>query len=185
MIKTELEKMLAGELYTATDPELRRMSNRAKQLFSLYNQTDHTAEEAKNKILRKLLGKMGNHILINAPFYCDYGCHIAVGNNLFINYNCTILDCARVVIGNDVMLGPNVQIYTAYHPLNPAERIKGPELAAPIHIGDKVWLGGGVIVCSGVHIGDNTTIGAGSVVTKDIPPDVFAAGNPCRIIKTL
>ncbi|HEY1055070.1 MAG TPA: sugar O-acetyltransferase [Emticicia sp.] len=128
---------------------------------------------------------MGEAIDIQTPFYCDYGSNIFAGENLFINFNCTILDCARVIFGTNVFLAPNVQIYTAYHPIIASERIKGPELASPVTIGDNVWLGGGVIICPGVNIGSNTTIGAGSVVTKNIPANVVAAGNPCRVIREL
>ena len=183
--KTELEKMLAGELYLARDPELVRMSRRARNLYFEYNRTNPNDRSRRDELLKQLLGKMGDNIEILPPFFCDYGVHISVGSNFFMNMNCTILDCGYVTIGDDVQFGPNVQIYTAYHPLDAGERIKGPELAAPVSIGDNVWLGGGVIVCQGVTIGENTTIGAGAVVTKDIPANVFAAGNPCRVIKTL
>ncbi len=185
MAKSELEKMLSGELYDATDAEITRMSNNARNLIFQYNRMPYEPKGKRVDLLKKLLGRTGNNIEILPPFYCDYGCYISVGENLFVNYNCTILDCARVDIGDNVQFGPNVQIYAAYHPIIAEERIRGPELAAPIKIGNNVWLGGGVIVCQGVEIGENTTIGAGSVVTKSIPSDVFAAGNPCRIIRNL
>ena len=184
-MKTELEKMLGDELYIATDPQLVAMRDSARRLFSKYNQTSYENLEERRKIMTDLLGKAGTNLDIQAPFFCDYGSHIYTGDNVFMNFNCIILDCAEVHIGNSVMFGPNVQVYTAYHPLLASERIKGPELAAPIHIKDNVWVGGSAIICKGVTIGENTTIGAGSVVTKDIPANVFAAGNPCRVIRNL
>ncbi len=122
---------------------------------------------------------------INAPFHCDYGCHIRAGRNLYINVSCIILDCNWVTFGDDVLIAPNVQIYTAYHPLDPAVRRSGVEMAAPITIGNNVWLGGGAIVCPGVTIGDDAVIGAGSVVTKAIPAGAIAVGNPCRVMRTV
>jgi len=183
-MNSELQKMLSGELYEAWDEELTAMRDNARQLLSRYNTLIAAPLEEKNEILRQLLGSCST-IDIQPPFFCDYGSHIFAGKNFFMNFNCVILDCARVTIGDNVMCGPYVQIYTAYHPVQALERTKGPELAAPITIGDNVWLGGGAIICPGVTIGDNTTIGAGSVVTKDIPANVFAAGNPCRVIKNL
>lgn len=185
MIKTELQKMLAGELYDASDAELTAGRSNARKLFMEYNALDYDDKDGKRSVLKQLLGSFENNIDIQSPFYCDYGFNIFAGNNLFLNFNCIILDCARVTFGDNVFLAPNVQIYTAYHPVIAAERIKGPEYAAPITIGNNVWLGGGVIVCPGVTIGDNTTIGAGSVVTKSIPANVVAAGNPCRVIREL
>ncbi|MGV3507854.1 MAG: sugar O-acetyltransferase [Sphingobacteriaceae bacterium] len=183
-MKTEKQKMLDGELYEAWDEELTSMRVIARQLLNQYNQLIAASSEEKHSTLKQLLGKCST-IDIQPPFYCDYGKHIIADENLFMNFNCVILDCALVTIGNNVQFGPNVQIYTAYHPLKAQERIKGPELASPITIGNNVWIGGGAIVCPGVTIGDNTTIGAGSVVTRNIPDNVFAAGNPCRIIKDL
>ncbi len=185
MQKTELEKMLAGDLYKPNDPELMAMRKRCKQLFYKFNHMPYEDRERGDHLIKELLGSTRDKFEILAPFYCDYGAHIHIGENFFSNFNLTILDCAEVRIGDNVMFGPNVQLYTAYHPLNAVERNKGPELAAPITIGNNVWFGGGVIVCQGVNIGDNTTIGAGSVVIKDVPPNVFAAGNPCKVIRTL
>ncbi|KAA3439227.1 sugar O-acetyltransferase [Rufibacter hautae] len=182
--KSELQKMLDGELYQAGDPELVHMRDNARLLLSRYNAMMGASLEERNMVLKELLGKCST-IDIQPPFFCDYGAHISVGENFFMNFNCVILDCAQVTIGNNVMCGPFVQIYTAYHPVIASERIKGPELASPITIGDNVWLGGGAIICPGVTIGSNTTIGAGSVVTKDIPANVFAAGNPCKVIRSL
>lgn len=185
MIKTELQKMLDGELYDASDAELVAGRSKARKLFIQYNALSYDDKDGKKAILRDLLGNFQNSIDIQSPFYCDYGFNIFAGDNLFLNFNCIILDCARVTFGDNVFLAPNVQLYTAYHPVIASERIKGPEYAAPITIGNNVWLGGGVIVCPGVTIGDNTTIGAGSVVTKNIPANVVAAGNPCKVIREL
>ncbi len=185
MPKSELEKMLAGELYLASDPELQALLKRARQACFRFNQLDYDQENERKNLLRELFGSIEASFEIFPPFFCDYGRHIFIGNNFFANYNCTILDCARVEIGDNVMFGPNVQVYTAYHPLQAAERIKGPELAAPVTIGNNVWVGGGAIICQGVTIGDNTTIGAGAVVVKNVPENVFAAGNPCRVLKQL
>lgn len=182
---TELEKMISGELYNAGDAELVAARSKARQLFTQYNAASYDDKETKTALLKQLLGSSKGNIDIQSPFYCDYGFNIITGDNLFLNFNCIILDCARVNFGDNVFLAPNVQLYTAYHPVIAAERIKGPEYAAPITIGNNVWLGGGVIVCPGVTIGDNTTIGAGSVVTKSIPANVVAAGNPCRVIREL
>jgi maltose O-acetyltransferase len=182
---TELEKMLAGQLYDASDPTLLHMRTKARQLFSAFNRTPYEDEPARQDLLRQLLGQTGTNLNIQPPFLCDYGTNIYMGDNGFVNFNCVFLDCARITIGDNLQCAPNVQLYTAYHPIIASERIKGPELASPITIGHNVWLGGGVIVCPGVTIGDNTTIGAGSVVTKAIPANVFAAGNPCRVIRTL
>jgi len=185
MQKTELEKMLVGDLYDPGDPQLLAMRKRCKQLFRQFNQTPYEKRAEGDAIIKDLLGSTGKKFEILAPLYCDYGKHIHIGENFFSNFNLTILDCAEVQIGDNVMFGPNVQLYTAYHPLNAMERNKGPELASPISIGNNVWFGGGVIVCQGVKIGDNTTIGAGSVVIKNIPSNVFAAGNPCKVIREI
>jgi len=183
-MKTEYQKMLAGELYNAGDNELMSLRENARQLTHAYNQLVFEKEE-RLQLLQQLFGKMGSNIDIQAPFFCDYGCHIEVGDNFFANFNCVLLDCSYIKIGNSVFLGPGVQIYAAYHPVIAAERIKGPELASPVAIGNNVWVGGGSIICAGVTIGDNTTIGAGSVVVKNIPANVVAAGNPCKIIRQL
>lgn len=182
---TERDKMLAGELYIANDPELVAMRMRARRLTRLYNLTLQEDPAQREALLRELLGSMGQNVWIEPPFYCDYGAHLHLGDNIFFNFNCVALDCAEIHIGDNTQFGPNVQLYAAYHPLVAAERIKGPELAAPITIGRNVWVGGGAIICQNVTIGDNTTIGAGSVVTKNIPANVFAAGNPCRVIREL
>lgn len=182
---SERQKMLAGELYNAMDPQLLDMRTRARELTRLYNATAPTETARRTELLSELLGKTGKNVWIEPPFYCDYGTFIELGDGVYINFNCTFLDANRVTIGAQTMLGPNVQIYAAYHPIDAAERVKGPEYAAPITIGSQVWIGGGVIVCPNVTIGDRTTIGAGSVVTRNIPADVVAAGNPCRVIRKL
>ena len=185
MNKTEREKMLAGELYLPIDEELSRMHLKARQLLHRFNFSEPSELSWRMQIVRRLFGKIGDNFTVKPPFYCDYGVHIFAGDNLYINYDCTILDCNTVHLGNNVLLAPKVQIYTAYHPTDTKLRLTGEELAAPVTIGDNVWLGGGVIVCPGVKIGNNVTIGAGSVVNRDIPNNVVAAGNPCRVIKQL
>ncbi len=184
-MKSELKKMIDGELYNAGDSELVALRLNARKLFSLYNQTAYDNQTQKLAFLKQLLGGIKGAVDIQAPFYCDYGINTFIGENVFMNFNCIILDCAKVTLGDNVFLAPNVQLYTAYHPLIASERIKGPELASPITIGNNVWLAGGVIVCPGVTIGENTTIGAGSVVTKNVPANVVAVGNPCRVIKEI
>jgi maltose O-acetyltransferase len=182
--KSEYEKMLAGELYDASDRQLVELRVNARKWMQQYNQAGHD-KAIREKLLKELFGKLGNNADIQTPFFCDYGCHIEVGDNFFANFNCVFLDCNYIKMGNNVFLGPSVQVYAANHPVIAAERIKGPELAVPITVGDNVWIGGGTIICPGVTIGANTTIGAGSVVTKDIPSNVVAAGNPCRVLRSL
>lgn len=184
-VQTHRERMLAGDLYDASDPELVRRRARARDLMSRFNASRPDDEALRRALLRDLLGRCGERLLIEPPFYCDYGENIELGDNVFINFACVFLDCARIRIGDNAMIAPNVQLYTGYHPLDARERIKGPEYAAPITIENNVWLGGGVIVCPGVTIGSNTTIGAGSVVTKDVPAGVLAYGNPCRVVRSL
>ncbi|MBN9684552.1 MULTISPECIES: sugar O-acetyltransferase [unclassified Corallococcus] len=185
MARTEKEKMLAGELYSAVDPRLVAERARARKLLRSYNQSTEEELPLRESLLTELLGRVGAGTWIEPPFFCDYGEHIRLGERVFMNFQCVILDCNTVTIGDDVSFGPNVQVYAATHPLDPDERIKGPELGRAITIGSKVWIGGGSIICPGVTIGEGTTIGAGSVVTRDIPPYVFAAGNPCRVIRSL
>ena len=183
--KTEKDKMLSGELYSPTDLKLTRMHLKARKLAYRFNFTEPSEVSQRMQIARRLFGNLGKNFTVKPPFYCDYGCHIFAGDNLYINFDCTILDCNKVHLGNNVLLAPKVQIYTAYHPTEPNLRLSGKELAAPVTIGDNVWLGGGAIVCPGVTIGSYTTIGAGSVVTKDIPNNAVAVGNPCRVIKSV
>ncbi len=183
--RTEKQKMLAGELYLAADPELVAERLRARRLTRRFNGTTEDEGERRGALLREVFGTVGPRAEVEPPFYCDYGYNIHAGDGLFVNFNCVILDCATVHLGHSVMIAPCVQIYTAHHPLDAALRVSGPELASPVRVGNRVWLGGGAIVCPGVTIGDDTTIGAGSVVTRDIPAGVLAAGNPCRVIRRI
>lgn len=183
MEKTEKQKMLAGELYLASDAELTTQRNRAIRILRTYNATTEEEQDMRSQVLNELFAKVGPKVEIMPPFHCDYGSNIYAENNLYVNYGCVILDCNIVEIGENCLCGPYVQIYTAYHPIEPEIRLSGRELATPIKIGNNVWIGGGAIICPGVTIGDNTTIGAGSVVVKDIPANVVAVGNPCRIIR--
>jgi maltose O-acetyltransferase len=177
--------MLAGELYIATDPELTEARRRARRLLRAYNATDEEETARRRELLEQLFGSVGPGVWIEPPLQCDYGTQVHLGARVFMNFQCVILDCATVTIGDDVAFGPGVHIYAATHPLDADERIKGPELARPVTIGAKAWIGGGSIILPGVTIGEGTTIGAGSVVTKDIPPYVLAAGNPCRVLRAL
>jgi maltose O-acetyltransferase len=183
--RKELDKMLSGELYSALDPELVAKRRRARRLTQVLNGADPDRPEDHTAVLRDLLGGLDEGCWIEPPFHCDYGSHIFLGKHVYMNFGCIILDCARVEVGENTMFGPAVQLYTATHPINAAERITGQELARPITVGANVWIGGGAIIGPGLTIGDGTTIGAGSVVTRDIPANVFAAGNPCRVIKDL
>lgn len=190
---TEREKMLAGQLYDCGDAELLTQWHKAKNLAREYNQLDSTDAAAKDRILTELLGGRGANLWITAPFYVDYGNNIYFGNNCEVNMNCTFLDDSRIVIGDNALIAPNVQIYTAFHPTNAADRF-GPQKedgsfafcktqTAPVIIGNNVWIGGGAILLPGVHIGNNVVIGAGSVVTRDIPDNTVACGNPCRVVR--
>ncbi len=182
---TEREKMLRGELYNAADAELTTARLRARRLWRNYNATDPGDPLVRRSILTDLLGAFGSGTVIEPPFYCDYGSYISVGDGVFINFDCVFLDCARITIGEQTQFGPAVQLYTATHPMDAAQRVAGPELAYPITIGKRAWIGGGSIVLPGVTIGDDTVVGAGSVVTRDLPAGVVAAGNPCRVLRTL
>ena len=182
---TEKEKMVSGEFYNAFDEDLAVERKKAKSLCIEYNKLLYSDFEAKKELLKKILGKCGNNITIEQNFFCDYGYNIEIGENFYSNHNLVILDCAKVEIGKNVAIGPNCGLYTAIHPINAEERIKWVEKAEPINIGDNVWLGGNVVILPGVTIGKNTVIGAGSVVTKNIPENVVAVGNPCRVIKKL
>jgi maltose O-acetyltransferase len=182
---SEFQKMVAGQLYNSADPNLCKRRNHARRLTREFNGTSEVDLSTRLKLLTELFGKVGAGIFIEPPFHCDYGSNIFAGEALFMNFGCVILDCAEVRIGDRVLCGPGVQIYTATHPLEAALRASGMEFAKPVAIGDQVWLGGGSIVCPGVTIGENTVIGAGAVVTKSIPANVFAAGNPCRVLRSL
>lgn len=183
--RSEREKMLAGEVYDSADSELAAGRLRARSLTRRFNESREDEGDLRLALLRELFGATGGSVSIEPPFHCDYGSNIFLGDGFYMNFGGIILDCNTVRIGANVQCGPSVHLLTAYHPLLAAERMTGAELASPIVIGENVWLGGGVIVCPGVTIGDNTTIGAGSVVTRDIPANVFAAGNPCRVIRSL
>ena len=190
---TEREKMLSGQLYDCGDKELIKRWHIAKNLARNYNNCDSLDSHAKEKILKELLGGHGKNLWITAPFYVDYGNNIYFGNNCEVNMNCTFLDDNEIRIGNNALIAPNVQIYTAFHPKNAIDRFGQPKQdgsfefcktqTAPVIIGDNVWIGGGAIIMPGVTIGDNVVIGAGSVVTKDIPSNKIAYGNPCKAIK--
>ena len=182
---TEREKMLSGELYNGADEELAAARRRARLLMRQFNDAPVENDNARRAILRKLFNSCGETLHIEPPFRCDYGLNISIGERFYANFGVVILDCAQVTIGDDVKLAPNVQIYTAHHPLNAQTRRTWLELASPITIGNNVWIGGGAIILPNVSIGDNSVIGAGSVVTKDIPTNVVAAGNPCRVLRTL
>ncbi len=184
VMKTEKEKMIAGEPYFATDPQLIRERARSQNLCAQYNATRAEDMDQRRILLNELFAAETN-VYIQPPFHCDYGTNIRFGANVYLNFNCIILDVAPVTIGNNTMFGPAVQIYTAAHPTDPEERRSGIEFGKPITIGSDIWIGGGSILCPGITIGDRCVIGAGSVVTKSIPPDSIAVGNPCRVIRTL
>lgn len=184
-VRSEKEKMIAGELYLPSDAQLTAERLRCRQLLRSFNGSDPADEEGRARTLRSLLGHAGHDAFIEPPFHCDYGYNIRVGARFYANFLCVILDPAAVDIGDDVFFGPGVHIYTATHPVDAAERVRGPELARPVRIGSRVWIGGGSILLPGVTIGDGTTIGAGSVITRDVPAGVAAAGNPCRVLRVL
>ena len=177
------ERMLAGELYIADDPELARAAERAMTLTHHLNAMDPNDGAGRRAILTELLGAFGDDSHIRPPFRCDYGFQTFIGARTFVNFGLVCLDVATVTIGDDVQIGPNVQLLTPTHPTAAGLRRQKWEAARPIVIGDNVWLGGGVIVCPGVTIGANTVVGAGAVVVRDLPPDVVAVGNPARIVK--
>lgn len=182
---TEKEKMIKGELYLPFDEELFNERQYAKEIIFKYNSLEPKAVEERNELLKELFGSIEKGFFIEPPFRCDYGYNIHWGENSYANYNCTILDCAEVKIGKNVLIGPNVNIFTVGHPIDTELRVKGFEYAYPIEIGDNVWIGGGVTINPGVKIGANTIIGSGSVVTKDIRSGVIAVGNPCKVIKEI
>lgn len=182
---TEMEKMLAGERYNASDPELVVARLRARDCCQkLAALSPYASAAERSGLLAQLFGRETD-VDITPPFFCDYGHNIEFGSNVYFNFNCVILDVAPVAIGDNVLFGPAVQIYTASHPMDADARRSGIECGRPVVIGKDVWLGGGVILCPGVSIGERTVIGAGSVVVKDIPAGVFAAGNPCRVIREI
>lgn len=181
-MRSERDKMLSGELYSAACPELMRDRRRAKMLCARYNAR---VEELDLECLRELFGRETQHVHLEPPFFCDYGYNLSLGARVYANHNLVVLDCAKVEIGDDVAVGPNVVISTAGHPVDAVHRTAGLEFARPIHVGHRVWIGASVTLLPGVTIGDDTTIGAGSVVTRSIPANCVAFGNPCRVVRQL
>jgi len=184
-MKSEREKMLSAELYDPLDSQLSAERRRTRLLLKALNDTPDDAEQERARIIRDLIPDAGPGFWLQPPFYCDYGNNITVGEKVFFNFNCVILDVAPVRIGSYVLFGPCVQVYAATHPISAAQRRTGLELGKPVDIGDDVWIGGGAIICPGVHIGAASVIAAGSVVTQEIPPHVLAAGNPCRVVRDI
>ena len=181
---SEKEKMLSGLPYLAGDEILIKERRQAKRLLRQLNVTEYLVTKTAKSIIKELIPNAGKNFYIEPPFHCDYGYNIQCGENVYFNVNCVVLDCVKVSIGNHVLIGPGVQIYTATHPVDAEER-KTLESAHPIHIGNNCWIGGGAIILPGISIGDNCVIGAGSVVTKNIPNDSLAVGNPAKVIKNL
>lgn len=181
----ELEKMLSGDFYDPTDEILSEMRQKARNLTSKYNLTPHEQKDERINILQKLFGSIAGNITIEPHFNCDYGCNIMVGENFYANFGCVILDCADVKFGDNCFIGPQVGIYTASHPLDPAERNSGIETANPIIIGDNCWIGGHATVNPGVVLGNNIVVASGAVVTKSFSSNVIIGGNPARIIKEI
>ena len=182
---TQKERMLAGLPYRANDPELKQMRAENKLRIAQYNQLTRNQEQEMDRLIKEILGGTGKEILVEPPIHFDYGRNTTVGERFFANYNLTVLDVCPVTIGDNVMLAPNVSLYGAGHPIHPDARNSGYEYGAPITIGNNVWIGGSVCVLPGVTIGNNVVIGAGSVVAKDIPDNVIAVGNPCRVIREI
>lgn len=183
--RSQRERMIAGDLYIADDPELQNEMKRAAQTAALYSNQVLTDDDEAAETLRDLLGEVGDDVDIRPPLFVDYGKNISVGSRTFVNYNLTALDVAVIKIGEDCLIGPNVQLLTPTHPVDPELRRAKLEAASPITIGNNVWLGGGAIVCPGVTIGDNSVIGAGAVVVHDIPADSVAVGNPARVVRSI
>jgi maltose O-acetyltransferase len=181
---TEREKMLAGELYDPFDPELSAARDRARDLCQSLNATLEAQTDERRQILQQLFGSGGDTVWMQPPFFCDYGSNIELGERVFFNFNCIVLDVCPIRIGSFTLFGPAVQIYTPMHPFNAALR-RQQEFGKPIEIGSDVWVGGGAIILPGVRIGSRAVIGAGSVVTRDVPEGMFAAGNPCRVIREI
>lgn len=182
---TEKEKMLAGKLYKSDGEELLGERMKCKDLCQKYNQLMPSDVEGQKKLMKQILGKTGENFMITAPFWCDYGYNIEVGENFYTNHNCVILDCGKVTFGDNVFIAPDCGFHTAGHALDVEQRNEGMEYAYPITVGDNVWIGAGVHVLPGVTIGSGTVIGAGSLVNHDIPAGVLAAGNPCKVIRKL
>jgi len=183
-MRSQREKMLAGELYDPLDPDLVRGRDRARDLCQDLNATREAQQGERRRILRELFGSGGASVWMQPPFFCDYGANIYLGERVFFNFNCVVLDVCEVRVGDFTLFGPAVQVYTATHPMDATLR-RTQEAGKPITIGSDVWVGGGAILCPGVAVGSRSVIGAGSVVTRDIPAGVFAAGNPCRVIRAI
>lgn len=183
--RSNYERMLAGDQYIADDPEMANAANRAAKLSHEFNTVPGEDHVERDRIIRELLGSMGEGSMIRPPFRCDYGFQTHIGARTFVNWGLICLDVGKITIGDYVQIGPNVQLLTATHPIEPEPRRNKWEGSSPITIGSNVWLGGGVIVCPGVTIGENTVVGAGAIVTKDLPPNVVAVGNPARVIRTI
>ena len=195
-MKTELEKCMAGEWYDCHDKEFLEFKSKTHRLLMKYNSLPYDRKEEKYEVLKEMFGSIGTKVSIGHSFICDYGCNIHIGNNVTVNTGCTFVDCNKITIGNNVLIAPNVQIYTATHPIDLNERLAPVEtddgvdyirrtFALPVTIEDGCWIGGGVIILPGITIGKGSVIGAGSVVTKNIPPDSLAAGNPCKVIRKI
>ncbi len=191
---TEKEKMLAGQFYDSRDPELLEMYHQVREKLKIWTEISSRDTATKNILLSQILGRVGKNVWLEAPFFCDYGVHISIGSGTFVNANAIFLDCNTIDIGDNVLIGPNVQIYTATHPLSASERIgynSGSDnysyktFALPVKIGDNCWIGGGAIILPGITIGNNVTVAAGSVVTKDIPDNMLVLGSPAVIVKEL
>lgn len=182
---TQKEMMLSGMLYDSRDEELRGDAARSRQLTRLFNNTTEEQQEYRISLLKKLFGSVGEHIYIEPPFRCDYGCNIYIGDGFYANFDCIILDVAEVHIGKNVLFAPRVCVFTAAHPIDAEVRNQFVEFGKPVTIGDNVWIGGNTVINPGVTIGSDVVIGSGSVVTKDIPDHVVAAGNPCRVLRAI
>ena len=182
---SEWDKMQAHQIYDDFDADLFDRRVEAKKLFKEFNKTTDDEAEKRQEIMKKLFKKVGERVYMEPNFTCEFGKNITLGNDLYINFGCTLLDCGQITIGNNTLIGPNVSMYSANHSLDAEERISGALIPEPITIGNRVWIGGGTTILSGVTIGDDSVIGAGSVVTKDIPAGVVAAGNPCKVIRKI
>lgn len=182
---TNKEKMLSGLLYIANDPELNELHDKAASFMDEFNSTKYSEFEKRSELAKAIFKKSGKNLMMNKPFHCDYGCNIEIGDNFYSNFNLTLLDVNTIKIGNNVFCAPNVSIYTAGHPIDKDIRNENLEYGDEVNIGNDVWIGGNTVINPGVTIGDNVVIGSGSVVTKDIPSNVVAAGNPCRVIRSI